>query len=158
MLFRSIRRVLLRDGATLAHHALAIGGVAGVPPRSVARLGSIADLVGQIGDHKAEAVCALVDGAPLDERAWWFEALDRELLSGNAAPTDPPWRARVSPAKSLPDARPRSISVEARALCRDLCVLADAADPFAACETQLVTLLPGESFRFTVGRDRALGP
>ncbi|MFN7022854.1 MAG: hypothetical protein ACK4WH_16270, partial [Phycisphaerales bacterium] len=57
-----------------------------------------------------------------------------------------------------PGTRPRAVNVEARALCKDLCVLADAADPTAACEAQLVTLLPGESFEFTVGHDPAFGP
>jgi len=153
-----VRRVLLRDGATLARRAVALGGADGVPPRSAVRLGSIADLVGLIGDPKAEAVCALVDGAPLDERAWWFAAPDRELLGGSIVPTDPLWRASVTPANPSPGTRPRAVTVEARALCRDLCVLADAADPFAASEAQLVTLLPGESFEFTVGHDPAFGP
>lgn len=145
-----IRRVRLADGAILARHAVVPGGQVGVAPRAVARLGAIADLVGPMGDPRAEAVCARVEGAPLDERAWWFGAPDRELPGGRDADARVPWRTRVDPAGPGLGARTSAVTVEALALCRDVCVIADAADSRAACAGQLVTLLPGESFEFRV--------
>ena len=51
-----------------------------------------------------------------------------------------------------------SVSVTAHTFVRDLCVFADRVDPGAVVNKQLVSLLPGETHRFTVERVRGAGP
>jgi beta-mannosidase len=76
-----------------------------------------------------------------DRSAWWTWAPDRELdlpdiddIWFNANPTDDGI----------------AISIVAPMLLRDLCVLADRLSPDAETDSQLVSLLPGESHTFSV--------
>src|SRR5439155_14677073 len=92
-------------------------------------------------DPAAELLGATADGA---ERALWFFVADVDLAV-------PP------PAYDVAVDGP-VVTVTSRCLLRDLTLFPDWIDPDAEVDDALVTLLPGESARFTVRTGRALDP
>ncbi|MFD0820609.1 hypothetical protein ACFQ0D_20360 [Micromonospora zhanjiangensis] len=92
--------------------------------------------VAETADATAELLVVEFAGG----RALWFFAEDRDL----PLPTAPP-QVRAAPA---PDGV--RLTVTARALLRDVVVQADRLDPSAEVDEQVVTLLPGESYTFTI--------
>jgi beta-mannosidase len=76
------------------------------------------------------------DGDPVPVRAFWFFAPDKDLaLDPDALEV----RARTADDGGV------DLDLTARALVRDVCVIADMVHPDAAADRQLVTLLPGET-------------
>jgi beta-mannosidase len=84
------------------------------------------------GDARAE--CLVASGA------WWFFAPDKELAYP-AASFDA--NAAIVESSVL-------VTVTAHSLLRDVAIFPDRVDPSATADEALVTLLPGESFTFTV--------
>jgi beta-mannosidase len=95
-------------------------------------------------DPRAEALVVDGDG----HRAWWFFAEDRDI----AYPA-PRYDASVEPVDGG-----QRVTITARTVLRDLTLFPDRLDPRARVDQALVTLLPGETARFTVGTPVALDP
>jgi beta-mannosidase len=76
-----------------------------------------------------------------DHSAWWSWVPDREL---DLPDIDDLWF------NASPSVDGIAVSIVAPALLRDLCLLADRLSPDAETDSQLVTLLPGETHTFTV--------
>jgi beta-mannosidase len=95
-------------------------------------------------DPRAEVLVADADGT----RAWWFFAEDRDI----AYPA-PRYDARVEPVDGG-----QRVTVTARTVLRDLTLYPDRLDPRARVDQALVTLLPGETARFTVTAPEPLDP
>jgi beta-mannosidase len=95
-------------------------------------------------DPREEVLVADGDGA----RAWWFFAEDRDI----AYPA-PGYDATVEPVDGG-----QRVTVTARTVLRDVTLFPDRLDPQARVDEALVTLLPGETARFTVHSPRPLDP
>jgi beta-mannosidase len=94
-------------------------------------------------DRSDEELIAATAG---EKRACWFFERDKHLRY----PT-PDFEAELSR-----DGRAHRLTVTARTLLCDVCLLADHLDPEATVSEQLVTLLPGESFTFVVRSEKDL--
>jgi len=95
-------------------------------------------------DPRAEVLVADGDGT----RAWWFFAEDRDI----AYPA-PGYDATVEPVDGG-----QRVTVTARTVLRDVTLFPDRLDPQARVDEALVTLLPGETARFTVHSRNPLDP
>jgi beta-mannosidase len=80
-------------------------------------------------------------------RALWFFERDRDLHYPSAD-----FAAGFSQEGST-----HRLTISTRVLLRDVCILADHLDPAATVSDQLVTLLPGETYQFTIQSERELG-
>ncbi|MEM8739449.1 MAG: glycoside hydrolase family 2 protein [Planctomycetota bacterium] len=78
--------------------------------------------------------------SPDETRAFWWFAPDKQLRY-----PEPQFDATLET-----HGQALRLRIDARSLIRDLCVFADRLDPQAKISDQAVTLLPGESFTFTV--------
>ncbi|MFP4222622.1 MAG: glycosyl hydrolase 2 galactose-binding domain-containing protein [Phycisphaeraceae bacterium] len=121
-------RAIGLDGGEFARETLAFdvppGGNVGLPlPRSI-----------------AERQAAFVVADLGDQRAIHFWTIDREL-----AYPEPEFDAEVTPTPAGYE-----VTITAKTLLRDLCLLIDRLDPQATVSDQLVTLLPGESQAFRI--------
>ncbi|TDD72681.1 glycoside hydrolase family 2 protein [Jiangella aurantiaca] len=88
---------------------------------------------------EAEFILAEAAG-PTPDRAWWFFAEDRDVRY-----PEPQYHAAAEP--HTDGVR---VTVTAETLLRDLTFFPDRLDPDAVVDDALVTLLPGESARFTI--------
>jgi beta-mannosidase len=114
-----------------------------VEPGSAATLAIPAD-VATPGDATGELL--LADAGA--ERAWWFFAEDRDVAWPRAE-----WDAQVDT-----DGDVTTVAVTARSLLRELTLMPDRLDPAAEVDDLGVTLLPGETFTFTVRGGGKLDP
>jgi beta-mannosidase len=104
-----------------------------VAPRTTTTL-PVRAQVGAAGDASREFLLAEADG----DRAWWFFAEDRDIRW-----PEPRYETELSGTHLV---------VRAATMLRDLTVYADRADPAAEADDAGVTLLPGESATFDLGR------
>ncbi|MGX6606956.1 glycoside hydrolase family 2 protein [Micromonosporaceae bacterium Da 78-11] len=96
------------------------------------------------GDPATELIEASTDA----ERAWWFFAEDKDI----------PW-PEASFATSVESAgQSTKLTVTAQTILRSLTVYPDRLDPTAEVSAAGITLLPGESFTFTVSSNAPLDP
>ncbi len=123
------------DGIELDAHEAAVT----VQPRAAATVDVPTDW------HRRDDTFLVADAAGGERAFWWF-APDKH------APMPTP---RFE-AKAADDGR--SVTVTARTLVRDLCLLADRLHPSAEADDACVTLLPGESVTFTIDTPVALDP
>ncbi len=132
-------RRLAFDGSALEQVLLAYD----VPPRGAVTLPLPVGL-GTPGDPADEVLLAEADGL----RGWWWFAEDRD---GALPVQDLELAARAVPGGY-------EVTATARALVKDLAVLADRVLPDARVGTMLLTLLPGETATFDVRAAAAVPP
>jgi beta-mannosidase len=113
-------------------------GTTTVPPRSIEQFRLFGEPVGTTRDPSRELLVCDVGNA----RAMWFFAPDKEL---NYPRSD--FEAAWNDGK---------LTIRAKSLLRDVCVFVDRLDPDATISDQLVTLMPGESFTFTIDSTQPL--
>src|SRR5204863_2576703 len=131
------------DGRELASSTVDVS----VPPGDATTVAVPPD-VAEPGDPTAELLTAELLTATATaggaDRAVWFFVEDVDL-----AVPPPVYEVAVDGPV---------VTVTARTLLRDLALFPDRLDPAAEVDDALVTLLPGESARFTVSGGRALAP
>ena len=133
-----LRRMAL-DGATIEDREI---GVA-VPPRSTIRLATVAP-----ADREDDGSFWVADVMGEDARTTWFDRRDRDI----AYPT-PEFSAHVETSGET-----CHVVIQARSVLRDLALFPDRLDGAAHVDDQLVTLLPGETRRFTITGARIATP
>ncbi|OFE15996.1 hypothetical protein BA895_21060 [Humibacillus sp. DSM 29435] len=101
-----------------------------------------------VGDATQELLVASCPSASDDGRAWWWFAEDLDVPF-----PEPSLRTEVRRSHSGFD-----LTVTAESLVKDLVLNVDRLDPDATVSEQLVTLLPGESYTFSVTSTADLEP
>ena len=124
-------------GEPLATHLVELR----VPARSAVTVAIAADVAAP-GDPGTELLRASLGGL----RAYWFFAQDKDIRY-----PEPRFTTEV-----LPAAGGLAVTVTAETILRDLVLFPDRLDPAAYADDAVVTLLPGESARFTVYTDLTL--
>ncbi len=112
-----------------------------VPPRSAVRVRLEPD-VAHTDRPEAELLVAEADG----QRTFWYFARDKDLRY-----PEPGFEAELTQAEGG-----YALHIAAHTLLRDLCLLADKLEPDATTDTQLLTLLPGETGTFHIRTTQTL--